>query len=221
MKKISLLSIALAAMLSITGCDLADAPADKPEEATITPYYFKLAEGNEYTYMVEDKRFSPAPYTLSMEMDGAYEGSYGGKPMYECDWYSSAMQVPGDYYHGYYAMDANGAYYMGSNPNPETAVWLDIVAPIRQGQKWSFPYGMDSSNRIDAEITKAGFTAALPDSTGKAVTYHDVIEIIYQGKEDKTVKWFARDHAMLAEWKYNSKGEIIHKKVLWNYYFED
>jgi hypothetical protein len=224
MKKISLLSIALAAMLQaamlgISGCGMTDAPVEPTTSETITPYYFKLTHGHEYTYMVEDKRFAPGPYTLTMEMDGEYEDTYRGKPMYECDWYSSAMQVPGDYYHGYYAMDEQGAYYMGSNPKPEPAqgLWLDLVAPIKQGQKWSFAYGIDPDNTINAEITKMGVTAALADSTGKQVTYTDVIEVVYQGAEDKTVKWFARDHAMLAEWKYNAKGEIIHKKILWKY----
>ncbi len=221
MKRISLLSIALAAMLCIASCGMIDTPVEPTVEETITPYYFKLTKGHEYTYMVEDKRFAPDPYKLSMEMEGEYNGTYLGKPMFECDWRLSAMQVPGGYYNGYYAMDAQSAYYMGANPKPETAVWLDLVAPIKQGQKWRFPYGMDSNNVIAAEITKIGVTAALPDSAGKPITYNDVIEVVYQGAEDKTVKWFARDHAMLAEWKYNAKGEIIHKKVLWSYEFED
>jgi hypothetical protein len=221
MKKISLLSIALSAMLSLAGCAVVDSPVEQSVETTITPYYFKLTEGHHYTFMVEDKRFAPDPYTLTMEMDGEYEDTYRGKQMFECDWYSSAMQVPGDYYHGYYAMDAQSAYYMGSNPKPEPSqgLWLDLVAPIKRGQKWSFAYGMDTNNTIDAEITKTGLTAALPDSTGTPVTYKDVIEVVYQGADDKTVKWFAKDHAMLAEWRYNSKGEIVHKKVLWSYKF--
>jgi hypothetical protein len=171
--------------------------------------------------MVEDKKFSPTPYKLSMEMEGEYNSTYCGKQMYECDWESGAFQGTGSYYHGYYAMNDEGAYYMGANPKPETAVWLDLVAPIKEGQTWSFPYGIDSSNTIDAKITKIGLTAALPDSSGKAVTYKDIIEVVYQGPEDKTVKWFARDHAMLAEWRYDKKGNIIHKKILWDYYYED
>jgi hypothetical protein len=221
MKKISLLSIALAAMLSVTGCGITDTPADKPVEQTITPYYFKLDHGHEYIYMVDDKKFSPQPYKLSMEMEGAIAGgSYQGKQMYECDWESEAFQGPGSYYHGYYAMDPQGAYYMGGDSTGSTNKWLDIMAPIQEGRKWSFPYGIDPDNTIDAEITKIGLTACLPDSNGNSVTFKDIIEVVYQGPEDKTVKWFARDHAMIAEWRYDLKGNIIHKKILWDYYEE-
>lgn len=220
MKKISLLAIALAAMINMTGCGVVDEPGEPIEEQTITPYYFHLTHGHEYTYMVEDKKFSDKPYKLEMEMEGEYNATYCGKPMYQCDWYSDAVQIPGGFYNGYYAKDDQSAYYMGANPAPTTAVWLDLVAPIKQGQKWSFPYGIDSSNTINAEITKVGQVAVLKDSTGKNVTYNDVIEVVYQGPEDKTVKWFARDHAMLAEWRYDMKGNIIHKKTLWDYYYE-
>lgn len=220
MKKISLLSIALAAMLSASGCGITDDVEEHPIEQSITPYYFKLDQGHEYTYMVDDKKFSATPYKLSMEMEGTTGGLFDNKPVYECEWASEAFQGAGSYYHGYYAMDTKGAYYMGGDSTASTAKWLDLVAPIQQGQKWSFPYGIDPNNKIDAEITKIGLTAALPDSNGNAVTFKDIIEVVYQGPEDKTVKWFARDHAMIAEWRYNSKGEIVHKKILWDYYFE-
>jgi hypothetical protein len=220
MKKLSLLTIALAAMLSAAGCGLTDTPVDQQEEQTITPYYFKLDHGNEYTYMVEDKKFSDKPYKLEMEMEGSYASSYGGKPMYTCDWYSDAVQIPGGSYHGYYAMDSASAYYMGSNPAPETPAWLDLVAPIKLGQKWSFPYGIDSSNVIQAEITCMGRTAKMKDSLDNDVIYHDVMEVIYQGPEDKTIKWFAKDHAMIAEWRINKAGETVHKKTLLDYYYD-
>jgi hypothetical protein len=220
MKKISLLTFALAAILSASGCGITDTPAELPVEQTITPYYFKLDHGHEYTYMVDDKKFSPTPYTLSMEMEGAVAGgSFQGKQMYQCEWESSTSQ--GGYYYGYYAMDENGAFYMGGDSTGSNAKWLDLVAPIQQGQKWSFPYGVDPNYTINAEISKVGFTACLADSNGDPVTYKDIIEVVYQGPEEKTVKWFARDHAMLAEWRYDSKGNVIHTKLLWDYYYED
>jgi hypothetical protein len=216
MKKISLLSITLAAMLGVAGCGLVDTPVEPSSESTITPYYFHLTEGHKYTYMVDDKKFSDEPYLLSMEMDGLTSSTYDSKPIYQCDWESSAFSGTGSYYHGYYAMNERGAYYMGGDSAGTTPKWLDLVAPVEQGMKWKFPYGLDS-NEISAEIVKTGFKAALPDSLGNMVTFDDIIEVVYQGAEDKTVKWFCRNHAMLAEWKYNSKGEIIHKKHLWSY----
>lgn len=221
MKRISLLSIALAAMLGssalgISGCALVDAPVEPSPESTITPYYFHLTEGHKYTYLVDDEKFSDEPYLLSMEMDGLTPSTYDGKPVYQCDWLAATYGGGGSYYHGYYAMNAEGAYYMGGDSAGSTPKWLDLVAPIEKGMKWTFPYGQDS-NEITAEIVKTGFTAALRDSTGKMVTYSDIIEVVYQGHEDKTVKWFGRDKAMLAEWRYDDDGEIVHRKQFWSY----
>lgn len=220
--KISLLPIAMAILLSLSGCGMTDAPVEPMRSETITPYYFNLDHGHQYTYMVEDERFSATPYKLSMEMEGRYKDNYGNLPMYECDWYSTAVQSPGGYYHGYYAKDETMAYYVGSNPQPETFVWLDLMAPIEKGFKWSFPYGIDENNTINAEITGTGLTASMKDSTGAQVKYTDVIEVKYINptEQDTVIKWFCKDHAMLAEWKHNKDGKLVHKKTLWKYEFK-
>ncbi|HET6512917.1 MAG TPA: hypothetical protein VFH43_12035 [Candidatus Kapabacteria bacterium] len=229
--KISLLPVAMAILLGLatglSGCgEMVSAPVEESRSETITPYYFNLDEHHKYTYLVDDKRFAQVPYELSMHMEGRHEDEeFGpGLPIYECDWYSTGTQIPGGYYHGYYAMNDQMAYYMGSNPKPETFVWLDLVAPVERGQRWSFPYGIDSNNTINAEIRKTGLTASIKDSSGEPVLFKDVIEVVYinPAERDTTVKWFGKGSALIAEWKYNSKGEKYHSKQLLKYeYVED
>lgn len=209
----SLLSLALSMLMAFGGCGIVDTLPEEVNEPTIRPYYFNFDHGTKYTYWVTDPKHSPAPYTVSMEMEGAKDGcKYKSKPVYECDWEVSVYQS--GYYNGYYAIDDYSAHYMGSKLNPTDPVWLDMVAPIKKGQAWEFKYGMDPENVINATITRTGFTAFVPDSNNVAQKYEDIIEVEYLSREDKIVKWFARGVGMIAEWEYDLNGKIVSKKSL-------
>lgn len=209
----SLTSFALLMLFAFSGCGIVDTPPSEVNEPTITPYYFNLDKGTKYTYWVTDPKHSALPYTVSMEMEGAKPYcTYDYKQVYECDWEVSVYQS--GYYNGYYALDDHSAYYMGSKLTPVDPVWLDMVAPIKKGQTWKFKYGMDPDNVISATITRTGFTALVPDSSNVAHKFEDIIEVEYVSREDKIVKWFARDIGMIAEWEYDLTGKIVSKKSL-------
>jgi hypothetical protein len=215
----SLLAALLFAGLTANGCGIVDPEPAEIEEKTITPYYYDFNHGTEYTYWVSDPKFSQAPYAVKMEMEGEKYGcTYPvgdpqAKQVFECDWHVSGY-TGGDYY-GYYAVDSLSAHYMGSKLNPTYPVWLDMVAPIKKGQQWSFPYGMEAEkNVINATITRVGFTCFVPDSLGAQRKFEDVIEVEYLSKEEKIVKWFARGIGMIAEWQYDLTGKIVVTKSL-------
>lgn len=199
--------------LSGSGCGLVDSAPPEVASESIEPYYFDLKSRElYYSYTVQNEAYGPQPVSLEMEMEGEVANqTYNGKKVYTCDWVLSSF--PDWPYYYYYAYDRDTAYALGTRVNPTNPVWMDLVAPIREGATWTFQYGAQRDT-YTAKITRTGFSTVLTDDKGERAQYKDVIEVIYQGPEERVTKWFARDVGMIFEVKHGANDKVLSKTSL-------
>lgn len=186
------------AFMMIAGCGLVDSEPEREPVTNVGNYYYPIDSGLHHLFLVRNLTGSGLEYELAMEMKGPQiDLSYRDRPVYRCEWESSAASI---YYDSYYSVDTDTAYYLGPESN-ETLPWVDLVSPLTLDATWSFDHDI---GKVVARVTSLGASAVIRGIKGNQV-FKNVVAVEYSANEQQRIKWFAPGVGLIAEWR-NLKG---------------